>query len=454
MTDEVAINPVFVREGQQPIPRDRLADAGLDPALAAQVVRDEAMLDGNARLNLATFVTTWMEPEAVALAAEAADRNLVDRDEYPRTADVESRCVRILADLWHAPGPADPTGVSTAGSSEACMLAGLTMKRRWAARRRDAGLDTARPNLVMSAGVQVVWEKFANYFEVEARLVPFDPGGTGLTAAQVADAVDDRTIGVVAILGTTHTGAYEPVADIAAVLDRLEDERGIDVPLHVDAASGGMVAPFLQPELVWDFRLDRVRSINTSGHKYGLVYPGVGWILWRDAKQVPGDLVFHVDYLGGDTSTLGLNFSRSGAPVLLQYHVFLRLGRDGFERVQRTCQDVAVRLSSAIGAMDAFDLVTDGTDIPVFAWTRTSGTDRWDLFDLSAQLRQRGWLVPAYHLPAGREDTAVMRVVVRNGFSPDLAELFLADLVDIVTWLEQLEAPLPRHPADGSAFHH
>jgi glutamate decarboxylase len=285
------------------------------PDTAAQVVRDELLLDGNARLNLATFVTTWMEPQAQLLMTECLDKNMIDKDEYPQTAMLESRCVNILADLWHAPEGGDATGCSTTGSSEACMLAGMALLWRWRERRTAAKAGASRPNLVMGANVQVCWEKFCRYWQVEPRKVPMVPGRYHLTGPEAAARCDENTIGVVAILGSTMDGSYEPVAGISADLDRLAAAGGPDVPVHVDGASGGFVAPFLQPDLVWDFRVPRVASINASGHKYGLVYPGVGWVVWREAAALPDDLVFKVNYLGGQMPTFALNFSRPGAQV-------------------------------------------------------------------------------------------------------------------------------------------
>ncbi|MFM7063680.1 MAG: glutamate decarboxylase, partial [Actinomycetes bacterium] len=282
------------------VPLLSIPDGPLPADAAYQLVHDEAMLDGNSRLNLATFVGTWMEPQALRIYTETVDKNMIDKDEYPQTAAIEERCVRIVADLWNSPEAATTAGTSTIGSSEACMLAGLAFKRRWQAARRAEGKSTETPNMVMSAGVQVVWEKFCNYWEVEPRYVPVTDDNLLLGAESMLPYVDEHTIGVVAILGSTFTGDYEPVAEIAAALDQLAADGGPDVPLHVDAASGGFVAPFLQPDLVWDFRLERVHSISTSGHKYGLVYPGVGWVVWRTADLLPEDLVFHVSYLGGD----------------------------------------------------------------------------------------------------------------------------------------------------------
>ncbi|HEY1974689.1 MAG TPA: glutamate decarboxylase, partial [Pseudonocardia sp.] len=287
----VAVNPVFCREPVD-IPKFTMPSDGLDPEVAYQIAHDELMLDGNARLNLATFVSTWMEPEAARLMTECFDKNMIDKDEYPRTAELEERCVRMLAALWHADDARNAVGCSTTGSSEACMLAGLALKRRWQHARRAAGEPSDRPNIVMGINVQICWEKFANFWDVEPRYVPMEGDRFILSAEEAVALVDENTIGVVAILGSTFDGAYEPVAQVCAALDELHRRTGLDVPVHVDGASGAMIAPFLDPDLVWDFRQPRVASINTSGHKYGLVYPGVGWAVWRDASALPEDLVF------------------------------------------------------------------------------------------------------------------------------------------------------------------
>lgn len=454
-SQDIAVNPLYARKGETHVPRFRLAREGLLPETAYQVVHDELALDGNARLNLATFVSTWMEPEARRLYAEAADKNMIDKDEYPQTAQIEDRCIRILANLWHAPDAHAALGVSTTGSSEACMLGGLVLKRRWQNARRAAGKSVDRPNLVFSSAVQVVWEKFANYFEVEPRYVNVTPDRPHLTAQGVLEAVDENTIGVVPVLGVTYTGIYEPVHEIAEALDDLNQRTGLDIPIHVDAASGGFIAPFLQPDLLWDFRLPRVYSINTSGHKYGLVFPGIGWALWRRADLVPKELIFDVSYLGGDMPTFALNFSRPGAQVLLQYYNFLRLGFEGYRSVQQACQNVAHFLSQEVSKMSPFVLLSDGTDIPVFAWTIKPGLSLgWDLHDLSHLMRERGWQVPAYPLPPSMEDQLIMRVVVRNSFSMDLAHLFLDDLRRCVDYLDQLDGPFPHVAAKKAAFHH
>jgi glutamate decarboxylase len=412
------------------------------------------MLDGNARLNLATFVGTWMEDEARAIYVDAFDKNMIDKDEYPQTAAIEETCWRMLADLWHAPDPEQSIGTSTIGSSEACMLAGLALKRRWQHARRAAGRPADKPNLVMSTAVQVCWEKFCNYWDVEPRFVPITAAHPVLDGAALDAHVDENTIGVVAIMGVTYTGMYEPVAQLAAALDDIQRARGLDIPIHVDGASGAMVAPFLQPDLEWDFRLERVHSINTSGHKYGLVYPGLGWVVWRSADLLPDDLVFRVSYLGGEMPTFALNFSRPGAQVLLQYYVFLRLGRTGFEAVQSDSRAVALHLSQGIADIGAFELWNDGSDIPVFAWRLKDGhTGNWNLYDLQDRLRMKGWLVPAYPMPADLTELVVQRIVVRNGLSMDLADRLLADIRTETAFLDALTAPMPTdRPRPG--FHH
>jgi glutamate decarboxylase len=423
---ELDINPVYFREKSCEIPRFRLAEHGVLPRTALQVVRDELILDGNARLNLATFVTTWMEPEAEELMAECSPKNMIDKDEYPQTAELEHRCVNIIGHLWNAPHE-EAVGCSTTGSSEACMLGGMALLWRWRAKRRAAGKDTARPNLVMGSNVQVCWEKFCRYWDVEPKYVPVVKGRYHLGATEAAALCDENTIGVVAILGSTMDGSYEPVAELSGQLDLLQASTGYDVPIHVDAASGGFVAPFLQPALEWDFRLPRVASINASGHKYGLVYPGVGWIIWREEEYLPKELIFNVNYLGGEMPTFALNFSRPGAQVAAQYYNFLRLGYSGYRNVQQTAQDIAMYLSGEISKLGQFELLSDGSDLPVFAFKLRDDVDKYSVFDLSERLRMRGWQVPAYTFPENLTDMAVMRIVIRNGFSMDLANLLLDD---------------------------
>jgi glutamate decarboxylase len=337
------------------------------------------------------------------------------------------------------------------------MLGGMALLWRWRARRRAAGRDTARPNLVMGSNVQVCWEKFCRYWDVEPKYVPVVPGRYHLGAAEAAALCDENTIGVVVILGSTMDGSYEPVAEVNTALDALAaTPGGPDVPIHVDGASGGFIAPFLQPSLKWDFRVDRVASINTSGHKYGLVYPGVGWIIWRDADALPEDLIFKVNYLGGEMPTFALNFSRPGAQVAAQYYNFLRLGFSGYQNVQQTCQDIAKYLAAEIDKLDQFELLSDGSDLPVFAFKLHDDIDKYSVYDLSERLRMRGWQVPAYTFPENLTDMSVMRIVVRNGFSMDLANLLLDDFRQHLRILEhhpQTQMP-PELQAKRKSFAH
>ena len=428
--EHLTLNPLFAKSGDvKPINKYTLPKGQMDPESAYQIVHDESMLDGNARLNLATFVCTWMDERADKLYAEAYDKNAIDKDEYPQTAAIESYCWRMLADLWNSPNPANSIGCSTTGSSEACMLGGLALKRRWQEKRRAEGKSVEKPNLVVSSAVQVCWEKFCNYFDVELRFVPISLEHKVLDGYELEKYVDENTIGVVAIMGVTYTGMYEPVKAIAAALDKIEKETGLDIMIHVDGASGGMIAPFVQPHLEWDFRISRVASINTSGHKYGLVYPGLGWVVWRQVDLLPESLIFKVSYLGGEMPTFALNFSRPGAQILLQYWAFLRYGFEGYKNIQQTNMSVAQYLAEEIGKLEPFTLWNDASDIPVFAWMLKPDPNRnWTLYDLSDRLRMKGWQVPAYPMPVDLPDITVQRIVVRTGLSMDLAASLMDDI--------------------------
>ena len=449
--NDLAVAPLFTLESES-IPRHRIPDAEMAPDIAYQIIHDELMLDGNARMNLATFVTTWMEPQAERLMAECLDKNMIDKDEYPQTAELEMRCVNTLSRLWNAPNADQATGCSTTGSSEAAMLGGLALKRLWQKRRGEAGKPADRPNLVMGINVQVCWEKFANYWDVEMRLVPMEGDRFHLSAEEAVAQCDENTIGVVAILGSTFDGSYEPIQEICQALDDFEERTGIDVPVHVDGASGAFVAPFIDEELEWDFRLPRVASINASGHKYGLVYPGVGWVVWRDADALPEDLIFWVNYLGDNMPTFALNFSRPGAQVVAQYYNFLRLGFEGYRSVQSYARDVATSLADQIEKLGPFKLLTRGDELPVFAFTLAEEIDNFTVFDVSNALRERGWLVPAYTFPENRTDLAALRVVVKRGFGHDMANLLVGDLQRQLPRLQKQAAPL--HEGTATGFSH
>ncbi|MBY8857607.1 glutamate decarboxylase [Nocardia sp. CA2R105] len=420
-------------------PKSEFPSSEIHAEAAYQIVHDELMLDGVSRMNLATFCTTWVEDQVRRLMSESLDKNIVDKDEYPQTAELEARCTRMLADLWNSPDPTSTRGTSTTGSSEAAMLGGLAAKFRWRAR---GGRGT--PNFVCGP-VQVCWEKFARYFDVEIRQVPLRGERLTLHPDDVAAHCDENTIMVVPTFGQTFTGLFEDVAGISRALDELQARTGLDIPIHVDAASGGFMAPFTAPDLVWDFRLPRVKSINASGHKTGLAPLGVGWAVWREATDLPDELVFNVDYLGGNMATFNLNFSRPGGQIITSYYGFIRLGRDGYARVQSAAYAVAQHLADGVRKLGPFELIQDGDPlrgIAAVSW-RLTGEQTFNLYDLSDRLRTRGWLVAAYPLPADRQDETIMRVLVRHGFSHDMADLLLADMGRA---LDQLD----KHPPSTS----
>jgi len=451
-TDEnLSSRPVFALDDKVQVPKYSLPDGEMPQDAAYQLVHDEVMLDGNARLNTATFVTTWMEQEARQLINETLDKNMIDKDEYPQTAELERRCVNIIGRLWHADeGSGNATGTSTIGSSEAAMLAGMALKWKWRERMKAAGKPTERPNLVMGTNVQVCWEKFCRYWDIEPRMVPVEAGRMHLTADKAVEQCDENTIGVVAILGSTFDGSYEPVEEISAALDALQADQGLDIPIHVDAASGGFIAPFIQEDLVWDFRLPRVKSINSSGHKFGLVYPGVGWVVWRNKESLPEDLIFKVNYLGGEMPTFAINFSRPGAQIIAQYYMFIRLGRDGYRRVQSACQGVAMHLADGFERSGPYEALTRGDELPVIAVRLKPEVTDFTVFEVSHELRALGWLVPAYTMPPNLEELAVLRVVVRNGMTTDLADMLIADIKKVTDELSAQPASRTRH----SSFHH
>jgi glutamate decarboxylase len=431
------------------LPKTAFPTLESDPRRIYELVHDELMLDGVSRMNLATFCTTWVEPEVLALMAESLSKNIVDKDEYPQTAELEARCVAMLADLWHAPQATGAVGTSTTGSSEAAMMSGLAAKFRWRARRQTQKATAGTPNLVCGP-VQVCWEKFARYFDVEIRQAPMTGEQFVLTPEEAVSRCDENTIAVVATLGQTFTGLYEDVAAINDALDRLQRDTGLDIDIHVDAASGGFLAPFVEPDLVWDFRLGRVKSINSSGHKMGLAPLGCGWALWRDSAALPEELIFNVNYLGGSMPTFNLNFSRPGGQVIAQYYTFARLGREGYRRVHAAAYETAQHLAEEIARMGPFEVIFDADSskgITAVTWRLSAAEEhRFSLFDVAEKLRSRGWLVPAYTLPADRQDLPVQRIIVRHGFSYDMADLLLADMGRS---LGALRATPPSVPSTG-----
>jgi glutamate decarboxylase len=421
----------------EPAPDNRLPAHGMRAVDAMRLIGEELVLDGIPMRNLATFVTTWMEPEAQRIIAENLHRNFIDHAEYPQTAEIEQRCIRMIADLFHAPG--ETTGARTQGSSEAIMLGALSLKWKWRGRREEAGKDTSRPNLIFGGDVHVVWEKFCRYFDVEPRIIPLQPDKYTIGPEDVAPHIDENTIGVAAVLGTTFTGHSDDIRGINDLLVGLKHDRGLDVPLHVDAASGGFVWPFLYPDSAWDFRLEQVRSINTSGHKFGLVYPGIGWLVFRELSDLPEDLVFYENYLGKRDATFTLNFSTGSAMVLAQYYNFVRFGHEGYRYIMETMQANTRALAKRIEDIGAFRLVggADEEQLPLVAFQLAE--DRgYDEFDVASQLAsERGWMVPAYTLPPNADHVTIMRALVKLTLGHTLASTLADDLAGACATLDK-----------------
>lgn len=435
--------PIFgTPEEARVAPKFEMPKHSMPGEVAYQLVHDEAMLDGNSRLNLATFVSTWMDDYARRVMTENMDKNMIDKTEYPQTAEIERRCVNIIAKLWNSPEPPYCTGTSTVGSSEACMLGGISALKRWQKRRRAKGLPTDKPNFVISTCMQVVWEKFAIYWDVEMRMVPVTAEKITMKAEDVVKMCDENTICVVPIQGVTITGLNDNVKEINDALDKLNTQKGWEICIHVDAATGGFIHPFIDPDTVWDFRLKWVLSISVSGHKFGLVYPGVGWVVWKDKKYLPEEMNFAVNYLGENVPSISINFSRPGNQVLAQYYQFLRLGMEGYRQIQQNCINVCLYLKQQLKDMGIFEFLSNEIPNPLFIWKlKEDASRKWTLYDLSDALHTQGWQVPAYTMPKAMEDVVIMRVVVRQGTARDLADLLVKDIKANIAELDKLEKP-------------
>ncbi len=418
---------------------------------AYKMVKDETYAQTQPQLNLATFVTTSMDEHATQLMNEAINMNFIDETEYPRIAMMSGKCINMLANLWNTPQEDEwKSGALGIGSSEACMLAGVAAWLRWRKRRAAEGKPHDKPNLVMSAAYQVVWEKFCQLWQVELRTVPLSHESPTLNVEKALSLCDENTICIVPIAGVTWTGLNDDIEELDKQLEKYNKQMGYEIPIHVDAASGGFILPFIKPEHKWDFRLKCVGSISTSGHKYGLVYPGLGWVVWRGKEYLPEEMSFSVNYLGASITQVGLNFSRPAAQVLGQYYNFIRYGFEGYRNIQQIAMNIAAHCHEAIGKMECFENFSAKLDNPLFAWHMSSEYDktaRWTLFDLQDKLQQSGWMVPAYTMPKSIEDMVVMRIVVRQDMSLDMANMLLKDIADAVQELEKLEYPTPSRTA-------
>ena len=432
---------------RDPAPAERIPLHRTRGAIAYQMVKDETFPQTQPRLNLATFVTTYMDDFGTKLMNEAVGINFIDETEYPRVAVMCGRCINMVANMWNTPEKGDwKTGAVGIGSSEACMLGGVAAWLRWRERRKAEGKTYDKPNLVMSTAYQVVWEKFCQLWQIEMRTVPITHEHPTLDIDAALKMCDENTICIVPIMGVTWTGMNDDVEALNAALDEYNAKTGYDIPIHIDAASGGFILPFLYPEKKWDFRLKWVYSISTSGHKYGLVYPGLGWVVWKDKKYLPKDMSFSVNYLGANISQVGLNFSRPAAQILAQYYNFIHLGVEGYTAIHSNSMNIAKYCHMAIGKMTCFKNYSETLVNPLFIWTMAPEYEKdakWTLFDLQDKLMQSGWMVPAYTMPKDIEDMVVMRIVVRQGMSRDMADMLIEDITNAVAELEKLEYPTP-----------
>ena len=419
------------------IPKYVMPEEGMPARAAYQLIHDELNLDGNPALNLASFVTTWMEPEADKLIMESIDKNFVDNDEYPQTEKIQERVINMLSRLFNSPKACRSMGTATIGSSEAIMLGLLAHKWAWKKRRQAEGKPFDKPNIVMGADVHTVWEKFALYFDVELKLIPLERDSYTVTVDKVAEEIDENTICVGAVLGTTFTGQMDPIKDINQLLLDIKRDKGWDIPIHVDGASGGFVAPFLYPDLEWDFRLEQVKSINVSGHKYGLVYPGIGWLVFKDRDDLPEELVFKVNYLGGLMPNYSLNFSKGSSTIIAQYYNFIRLGKSGYKDIMENMLDNSHYLAKKLENSGKFKVINREGMFPLV--TVSLKDANFTVFQLSEKLRQKGWIIPAYTLPANAEDIAVMRMVVKENFGRDMVDTLLEDIKEAYNKLEEAD---------------
>lgn len=418
------------------IPKHEIPEKSMPANAAYQLIHDELNLDGNPAQNLASFVTTWMEPEADQLIKENINKNFIDHDEYPQTEVIHERVVNMLAKLFNSPDETNFIGTATIGSSEAIMLGLLAHKWSWKNRQKAAGKPFDKPNIIFGNDVHVCWEKFAKYFDVEPRIIPMEPGCYTLPVNKIEEHIDENTICVGAILGTTFTGQVDPIEEINDLLVKVKKTKGFDIPIHVDAASGGFIVPFLNPKMVWDFRLSQVKSINVSGHKYGLVYPGLGWLLFRDEKDLPKDIIFNVNYLGGNMPTFTLNFSRGAATVIAQYYNFLRLGKEGYTKIMSNAVENAKYLSDSLIKTGLFETLNPTQELPVVV-VKLKNKESFTVFELADKLRERGWIIPAYTLPKNAENIALMRMVIKENFGRDMADILIADVKKAVEKLKK-----------------
>lgn len=443
--------PIFgTRYMREPIAKNKLPEKSMDPKTAYNLIHDELLTGANPAMNMATFCASVMDDECNRLISENLGVNYIDTEVYRAHLEIQNRCVSILLDLFNAPDAEKAWGIECIGSSEALFLAMLTHKRNWQERRKAEGKPCDKPNIVFGNDVHLTWVKASIFLELEQKVIPLHPDRYTITAAEIMEQVDENTICVVGVLGTSYTFDYDPIEEINDALVAYKNNTGTDVPLHVDGASGAFIAPFLNPEIRWDFRLEQVKTINASGHKYGLVYPGIGWAIWRDETDIPKSLVTETNVLGFVERSFSLNFSRGSAMILGQYYNFLRLGREGYTQIQNTMRENARYLAKGVEALGKFNIINDGTYTPSCCCS-LKDESKYNAADLVGQLAQHGWTIPAFSLPANADGVNCMRMNVREQFSRDMADILLGDIKNAI---DKLEAVHSEPHATVGTHHH
>jgi len=419
-------------------PLDSLYESKMSASEAYEIVNSESYFDGDPQLNLATFVSTWMEPTAIELMKKNLDKNYIDKLIYPQTIEIEKRCVSILANLYNANIKDNPTGTSTIGSTEAALLAALNYKFMW--KKWAAAHELKDPEIIIGTNVQVCWDKFAKYFEVKPIKIPVGPDHK-ININEVAKHLSDKTICVVGILGNTFTGEFDDIKGLNDAVDNYNRNHKWQIPIHIDAAIGGFIAPFYKKykDIPWDFRLKWVKSINISAHKYGLVYPGLGWAIWRNKNDLDKELIFTIDYLGGSQDDFSLNFSRNASNVIAQYYNLTRLGAEGYEEIMNylyEIQDYFLKKITNLRLYNTkiFNVVNSTPDIPiiVISLTKEGKALGLDLATIAIKMKEYGWSIPVYPLPIPLHNEIVMRMVLKVGFNFGMADKLYENIVKAI----------------------
>ncbi len=420
------------------LPHTKLAYSSIESNVAFNLIYEELELETNEKQNLATFCQTYMEPEADLLIKTSLSKNAIDKTEYPKVTDFENRCLKIIEHLWHGE---NTLGTSTIGSSEACMLAGINMKKRW----QKANPNLTKPNLIISSCYQVCWEKFAVYFDVELKIIPISKYNISLDIDAALNLIDENTIGIVAIAGVTYTGLIDDIKYLDTQLTKYNSTANFKLYIHVDAASGGLYLPFIKPDIIWDFRLNNVISINASGHKSGLTYPGIGWILFKNNLHVEQEILFDVAYLGGSVSTMGINFSHSASHIVAQYYNFSRFGFSGYKKIHQKTHDVAKYIYTELKKLNIFSFINHAENMPVLCYSLKENVN-FNLYALSDELLKNSWQVPTYELPCNLEKITIQRIVIRADLSFEYAQNLINDIKNAVVKLEKNQTSVAKSP--------